>query len=180
MSKTLSEAESKARLAAHGVPLAPERLCSTADEAVAAADELGYPCVIKAQVLVGGRGKAGGIKVARDTAEARAHATAILGMDIRGFTVHEVWVGEAAAISEEYYASVVLDRSAKAPLMMFSTRGGVDIEQVAAAQPMPMSLAASRSVVTSASGFFCPDSSCCFERLTQITGIFFLRHGSTS
>src|SRR2546421_574202 len=83
------------------------------DEALAAADEIGYPCVIKAQVLIGGRGKAGGIKVVSDHYEARAAAQAILGMDIRGHTVHEVWVEAASDIAEEYYASIVFDRSAK-------------------------------------------------------------------
>jgi succinyl-CoA synthetase beta subunit len=102
---------------------------------VAAADEIGYPCVVKAQVQIGGRGKAGGIKVAKDREEAREHADAILGMDIRGLTVHEVWVEGASEIASEYYASVVFDRSAKAPLMMLSTKGGMDIEAVADEDP---------------------------------------------
>jgi succinyl-CoA synthetase beta subunit len=91
--------------------------------------------VIKAQVQIGGRGKAGGIKVANDRAEAQQHAEAILGMDIRGFTVHEVWVEKASEIADEYYAAVLLDRSAKAPLFMLSTQGGMDIEEVAATSP---------------------------------------------
>ncbi len=131
----LLEYQGKQLLARHGIPMQPGRAARTVDEAVAAATEFGYPSVIKAQVLVGGRGKAGGIKLAADEAEAREHATAILGMDIRGFIVHEVWVEPAAAIVEEYYASVVFDRGAKAPLVMFSTRGGVDIETVAAEEP---------------------------------------------
>jgi succinyl-CoA synthetase beta subunit len=102
---------------------------------VDAADEIGYPCVIKAQVQIGGRGKAGGIKLARDHDEAREHAEAILGMDIRGLTVHEVWVEGASEIASEYYASVIFDRSAKAPLVLLSTKGGMDIEQVAAEDP---------------------------------------------
>ncbi len=91
--------------------------------AVAAAERIGYPCVIKAQVLIGGRGKAGGIKVAKDAEEARAHAEAIIGMDITGphgegpFRVHEVWVEGASEIDAEYYASIILDRSEKKPLV---------------------------------------------------------------
>ena len=88
---------------------------TTVDEAVAAADEIGYPCVVKAQVQIGGRGKAGGIKVAKDRDEAEEHAKAILGMDIRGLTVHEVWIEEASDIAAEYYASIVFDRAAKTP-----------------------------------------------------------------
>jgi succinyl-CoA synthetase beta subunit len=102
---------------------------------VAAADDIGYPCVVKAQVQIGGRGKAGGIKVARDGHEAQAHAQAILGMDIRGLTVHELWVEGASEIAAEYYASVVFDRSTKAPLVMLSTKGGMDIEAVAEEDP---------------------------------------------
>jgi succinyl-CoA synthetase beta subunit len=91
--------------------------------------------VIKAQVQIGGRGKAGGIKLARDHAEARDVAQAILGMDIRGLTVHELWVEGASDIASEYYASVVFDRSAKAPLVMLSTKGGMDVEEVAESDP---------------------------------------------
>jgi succinyl-CoA synthetase beta subunit len=105
------------------------------EDAVAAADEIGYPCAIKAQVQIGGRGKLGGIKIATTRAEAEDHARAILGMDIRGLTVHEVWIEAASQIASEYYASVVFDRSAKAPLVMLSTRGGMDIEQVADEDP---------------------------------------------
>ena len=96
---------------------------TTVEGAVAAADELGYPCVIKAQVQIGGRGKAGGIKLADNRREAEEHARAILGMDIRGFTVHEVWVEQASQIDAEYYASIVFDRSARRPLVMLSTQG---------------------------------------------------------
>jgi succinyl-CoA synthetase beta subunit len=131
----LLEYQGKQLLARHGIPIQPGRAARTVDEAVAAAQEFGFPTVIKAQVLAGGRGKAGGIKLAADATEARERATAILGMDIRGFTVYEVWVGPAMDIAEEYYASVVFDRSAKAPLIMLSTRGGVDIETVAAEDP---------------------------------------------
>src|SRR4051812_24071087 len=131
----LLEYQGKQLFARHGVPVPEGRPASTVDDAVAAADEIGYPCVVKAQVLIGGRGKAGGIKVAQNRDEAREHATAILGMDIRGFTVHEVWVEEASDIAEEYYASIVFDRGAKAPLVMLSTQGGVEIEEVAETNP---------------------------------------------
>jgi succinyl-CoA synthetase beta subunit len=131
----LLEYQGKQLFARHGVPVPDGVPAKTAEEAVAAADEIGYPCVIKAQVQIGGRGKAGGIKVAKDRSEAEEHARAILGMDIRGLTVHEVWVEKASEIASEYYASVIFDRSAKAPLVMLSTKGGMDIEEVAASDP---------------------------------------------
>ncbi len=86
-------------------------------------------------MLIGGRGKAGGIKLAQDRKQAEEHARAILGMDIRGFTVHEVWVEQASDIAAELYASIVFDRSAKKPLVMLSTQGGMDIEEVAERDP---------------------------------------------
>jgi succinyl-CoA synthetase beta subunit len=131
----LLEYQGKQLFARHGVPVPSGRPASTVDEAVDAADEIGYPCVIKAQVQIGGRGKAGGIKLARDRGEAAEHAEAILGMDIRGLAVHEVWVEGASEIASEYYASVIFDRSAKRPLLMLSTKGGMDIEQVAEEDP---------------------------------------------
>ncbi|MDQ3607980.1 MAG: ADP-forming succinate--CoA ligase subunit beta, partial [Actinomycetota bacterium] len=131
----LLEYQGKQLFARHGVPVPEGRPARTVDEALAATDEVGYPCVVKAQVKVGGRGKAGGIKVAQSREEAREHAEAILGMDIRGFTVHEVWIEAASDIAEEYYASIVFDRSAKAPLFMLSTQGGMDIEEVAQRDP---------------------------------------------
>jgi succinyl-CoA synthetase beta subunit len=131
----LLEYQGKQLFARHGVPVPSGRPASTVDEAVDAADEIGYPCVIKAQVQIGGRGKAGGIKLARDREEAAAHAKAILGLDIRGLTVHELWVEQASEIDSEYYASVIFDRSAKRPLLMLSTKGGMDIEQVADEDP---------------------------------------------
>jgi succinyl-CoA synthetase beta subunit len=131
----LLEYQGKQLFARHGVPVPAGRPASSVKEAVAAADEIGYPCVVKAQVQIGGRGKLGGIKVCQDRAETELHAEAILGMDIRGLTVHEVWIEGASQIASEYYASVVFDRSAKAPLVMLSTRGGMDIEQVAAEDP---------------------------------------------
>ena len=102
---------------------------------MAAAEEIGFPCAVKAQVQIGGRGKLGGIKIANDAEEAREHAGAILGMDIRGLTVYEVWIEGASEIASEYYASVVFDRGAKAPLVMLSTKGGMDIEAVAEEDP---------------------------------------------
>ena len=131
----LLEYQGKQVFARHGVPVPSGRHAQTVDEAADAADDIGYPCVIKAQVQIGGRGKAGGIKVANDRNEARDHAQAILGMDIRGLTVHELWVESASQIDSEYYASVVFDRSAKAPLVMLSTKGGMDIEAVADEDP---------------------------------------------
>ena len=131
----LLEYQGKQLFARHGVPVPAGRPATTVEEAVTAAEEIGYPCVVKAQVQIGGRGKAGGIKLTSDCDEAREHAEAILGMDIRGLTVHEVWVEGASEIASEYYASVVFDRSAKAPLIMLSTKGGMDIEAVADEDP---------------------------------------------
>jgi succinyl-CoA synthetase beta subunit len=131
----LLEYQGKQLFERYGMPTLPGRAASTVDEAVALAEEVSYPCVIKAQVKIGGRGKAGGIKIASDVDEAREHATAILGMDIRGFTVREVLIQRATEIELEYYAAVVFDRSAKKPLVMLSTRGGMDIEAVAAEEP---------------------------------------------
>ena len=131
----LLEYQGKQLFARHGVPVPAGKPAETVAQAVTAADEIGYPCAIKAQVQIGGRGKLGGIKIANDRSEAEAHAEAILGMDIRGLTVHELWIEGASQIASEYYASVVFDRSAKAPLMMLSTKGGMDIEQVADEDP---------------------------------------------
>ncbi|MHB8691661.1 MAG: ADP-forming succinate--CoA ligase subunit beta [Solirubrobacteraceae bacterium] len=131
----LLEYQGKQLFARHGVPVPSGKPARTVEEAVAAAEEIGYPCVVKAQVQIGGRGKLGGIKVAQNADEARSHAGAILGMDIKGLTVHEVWVEGASEIASEYYASVVFDRSAKAPLVMLSTKGGMDIEAVADEDP---------------------------------------------
>ena len=131
----LLEYQGKQLLSRHGVPVPEGAPADSVDDAVQRARDLGFPCVIKAQVQVGGRGKAGGIKVAHDPEEAREHAQAILGMDIRGHTVHQVWVERAADIAAEYYASIVFDRSGKAPLVLLSNRGGMDIEEVAADDP---------------------------------------------
>jgi succinyl-CoA synthetase beta subunit len=134
----LLEYQGKQLFAKHGVPVPEGRHATTVEEAVKAADELGYPVVIKAQVQIGGRGKAGGIKLATDGPSAEEHASAILGMDIRGFTVHEVWVEKASDIAEEYYAAVVFDRSAKKPMAMLSKMGGMDVEEVAETDPEAM------------------------------------------
>jgi succinyl-CoA synthetase beta subunit len=131
----LLEYQGKQLFARHGVPVPSGRPARGVQEALIAADEIGYPCVIKAQVQIGGRGKAGGIKLAKNRVEAEDHAHAILGMDIRGLTVHEVWVEGASQIAREYYASVIFDRGAKAPLVMLSTKGGMDIEAVAEEDP---------------------------------------------
>ena len=131
----LLEYQGKQLFARHGVPVPNGQPARTVEDAVAAAEGVGYPCAIKAQVQIGGRGKLGGIKIARDRAEAEEYARAILGMDIRGLTVHELWIEGASQIAAEYYASVVFDRSAKAPLVMLSTKGGMDIEQVADEDP---------------------------------------------
>src|SRR5687768_10990508 len=119
----LLEYQGKQLFAAHGVPVPEGRVAVTPEEARAAAEELGYPVVVKAQVQIGGRGKAGGIKLANTAEEAESHAEAILGMDIRGLTVHEVWVERGSDIAAEYYAAIVFDRSAKRPLVMLSAAG---------------------------------------------------------
>ena len=131
----LLEYQGKQLLAKHGVPVPPGRHAETVPAAAEAAEEIGYPCVIKAQVRIGKRGKAGGIKIANDRAEALKHAEAILGMQIRGFTVREVWVEAASKIDAEHYASVILDRSEKKILVMLSRMGGMDIEEIAEADP---------------------------------------------
>jgi succinyl-CoA synthetase beta subunit len=131
----LLEYQGKQLFAKHGVPVPDGRPAGTVAEAVDAADELGYPVVVKAQVLIGGRGKAGGIKLAKDRDEVEQHAGAILGMDIRGFTVHELYIEKASDIAEEYYAAIVFDRGAKAPMAMLSRMGGMDVEEIAERDP---------------------------------------------
>src|SRR5437763_8475616 len=131
----LLEYQGKQLFSKHGVPVPEGRPASSVAEAVEAAEALGYPVVIKAQVLIGGRGKAGGIKLAKDRSEAEEHANAILGMDIRGFTVHELYVEKASEIDEEYYAAILLDRSEKKPLAMLSRMGGMDVEEIAERDP---------------------------------------------
>jgi len=131
----LLEYQGKQLFARHGIPVPEGRPATTVDEALDAADAIGYPCVVKAQVQIGGRGKLGGIKVAENKEEVREHASNILGMDIRGLTVHEVWIEQASQIEDEWYTSIVFDRAAKAPLVMLSTKGGMDIEAVAEEDP---------------------------------------------
>ena len=131
----LLEYQGKSLFARAGVAVPDGRVATTAAEARDAATELGGRVVVKAQVQVGGRGKAGGIKLADGPAEAEQHAAGILGMDIKGHTVHRVWVERASNIKAEYYASFTLDRSAKKHLAMVSAQGGMDIEEVAATTP---------------------------------------------
>ena len=131
----LYEYQGKQYFARYGIPVSPGGPADTVDAAVAVADAAGYPVVVKAQVQVGGRGKAGGIKLAANAEEARFHAGNILGMDIKGHVVKRVWVEHASDIAKEYYASFTLDRSAKKHLLMLSAQGGVDIEEVAATDP---------------------------------------------
>ena len=131
----LYEYQGKELFRCFGIPTSDGRLATTPAEARAAAEELGCPVVVKAQVLTGGRGKAGGIKLAESAADAEARAGEILGMDIRGHTVTKVWIERASEIEREYYLSLTFDRSAKKPLFMFTTQGGIDIEEVAATKP---------------------------------------------
>jgi succinyl-CoA synthetase beta subunit len=131
----LYEYQGKQYFARFGVPVSPGGVADTPDDAVARAEEAGYPVVVKAQVKVGGRGKAGGILLAADADEVRRHAEAILGMDIKGHVVHRLWIEHASDIEKEYYASFTLDRPAKTYLGMLSKEGGVEIEQVAAEKP---------------------------------------------
>jgi succinyl-CoA synthetase beta subunit len=132
----LFEYQGKQLFARYGIPVSAGGVADTVDEAVRAADAAGYPVVVKAQVQVGGRGKAGGIKLAENADEVRMHAGNILGMDIKGHIVHRVWIEHASDISEEYYASFTLDRSAKKYLGMLSAQGGVEIETVAEENPV--------------------------------------------
>ncbi|MBW8741451.1 MAG: ADP-forming succinate--CoA ligase subunit beta [Acidobacteria bacterium] len=118
-----------------GIPVSDGRLATTPEEARAAAEELGGPFVVKAQVLTGGRGKAGGVKLADDPEDAEEKARGILGLDIRGHVVRKLWIERASDIAKEYYLSVTFDRGVKQPLFMLTTEGGVEIEQVAEESP---------------------------------------------
>ena len=137
----LLEYQGKELFAEHGVPVPAGRHAQTPEEAVAAAEEIGYPVAVKAQVLIGGRGKAGGIKIAADGDQAREHAEAIIGMEITGphgegpFPVDELWIEEGSEIEAEYYASVILDRAEKKLLVMLSATGGMDVEAIAESDP---------------------------------------------
>ena len=131
----LLEYQGKQFFASYGIPVSQGEAVTTVEDAVAAADRIGYPVVVKAQVHVGGRGKAGGVKLASNTDEAREHAANILGLDIKGHIVQTIWIEAASDIAEEYYASFTLDRAAKKHLGMLSAEGGVEIEAVAEENP---------------------------------------------
>jgi succinyl-CoA synthetase beta subunit len=131
----LHEYQSKQIFSRYGIPIPKGRVAATASEARQIAEELGGRVVIKSQVLVGGRGKAGGVKLARDPQEAEQLATQILGMEIKGLPVRKVLVDEAAAIDQEIYFAITNDRAARKPVIMASAAGGVDIEEVAATHP---------------------------------------------
>src|SRR5579862_1892037 len=131
----LFEYQGKQYFARFGIAVSPGGVADTVDDAVAVAERVGYPVVVKAQVQVGGRGKAGGVKLAADADEVRLHAGNILGLDIKGHVVHRLWVEHASDIAKEYYASFTLDRAAKKYLAMVSARGGVEIETVAEEDP---------------------------------------------
>jgi len=131
----LYEYQGKELFKRHGIPVSDGRLATSPEEARAAAEELGGPVVVKAQVLTGGRGKAGGVKLAETPEDAEARAREILGLDIRGHVVRRLWIEKASDIAREYYLSVTFDRGEKKPLFMFTTEGGVDIEEVAATKP---------------------------------------------
>jgi succinyl-CoA synthetase beta subunit len=132
----LYEYQGKELFRRFGIPVSEGRLVETPEGALAAADELGGgPVVVKAQVLTGGRGKAGGVKLADSPSDAEARAREILGLDIGGHVVRRLWIERASEIAKEYYLSVTFDRSEKKPLLMLTTQGGVDIEEVAATDP---------------------------------------------
>ena len=131
----LFEYQGKQFFAQYGIATSPGDVATTVEDAVAIADKVGYPAVIKAQVQVGGRGKAGGIKIVGNPEEAKVQAGNILGMDIKGHLVKRVWVEHASDIEKEYYASFTLDRSAKLHMAMVSAKGGVEIEDVAVTDP---------------------------------------------
>ena len=130
------EYQAKGLFANYGVPVDKSILCKTPEEAVAAYKKLGVQrCVVKAQVHTGGRGKAGGVKLATNETEVRQYANAILGMDIKGFVVDRILIGEAVNIKAEYYVSIVIDRKSKGAILMLSREGGMDIEAVAKDTP---------------------------------------------
>jgi succinyl-CoA synthetase beta subunit len=131
----LYEYQGKQVFARFGIPVSEGRLATTPEEARAAAEELSGPVVVKAQVLTGGRGKAGGVKLADDPSDAEAKARDILGLDINGHVVRKLWIEQASDIAKEYYLSITFDRGTKQPLLMLTTEGGVEIEQVADENP---------------------------------------------
>jgi succinyl-CoA synthetase beta subunit len=131
----IHEYQAKEIFARFGLPVPAGTVATTADEALAQARELGFPVMVKAQVLTGGRGKAGGVKFCADEQAVRKHAEAILGMDIKGHTVRKVLVTPAVDIAEEYYVGMLVDRNPRRVLLMASAEGGVEIEQVAKEKP---------------------------------------------
>src|SRR5271154_3420097 len=131
----LFEYQGKQYFARYGIAVSPGDVADTVEEALAVAERIGYPVVIKAQVKVGGRGKAGGVKLADNAEEVRLHAGNILGLDIKGHVVKRLWVEHASDIAKEYYASFTLDRPAKLHMGMLSAEGGVEIEEVAQTNP---------------------------------------------
>src|ERR1017187_3499326 len=131
----LFEYQGKQYFARYGIAVSPGGVADTVDEAVTVAQRVGYPVVLKAQVKVGGRGKAGGVKVANDVEEVSEHARNILGLDIKGHVVHRIWIERSSDIAKEYYASFTLDRASKTHLGMLSAQGGVEIEVVAEENP---------------------------------------------
>ena len=159
----LFEYQGKQYFARYGIPVSAGGVADTVDEAVAQAEAAGYPVVVKAQVQVGGRGKAGGIKLAANADEVREHAGNILGMDIKGHVVHRLWVEHASDISKEYYASFTLDRAAKKYLAMVSAKGGVEIETVAEEDPT----AIAKMYIDPAAGFGANDA----RRLVDEAGL---------
>src|SRR5881409_3421884 len=131
----LLEYQGKQLFKRFGIPVSEGRLVTSPEEARQAAEELGGQTVVKAQVLTGGRGKAGGVKLAEDPADAEQKAKDIIGLDINGYVVEKLWIEKASDIAKEYYLSITFDRGAKKPLFMFTTQGGVEIEEVAANDP---------------------------------------------
>jgi succinyl-CoA synthetase beta subunit len=131
----LYEYQGKELFKRYGIPVSEGRLATSPEEARAAAEELGGQVVVKAQVLTGGRGKAGGVKLADDPRDAEQKAREILGLDINGHVVHKLWIERASDIAKEYYLSITFDRGEKKPLFMLTTQGGVEIEQVAEENP---------------------------------------------
>jgi succinyl-CoA synthetase beta subunit len=131
----LYEYQGKELFRRYGIPVSDGRFATTPDEARAAAEEVGGQVVVKAQVLTGGRGKAGGVKLADDPDDAERKAHDILGLDIGGHVVRKLWIERASEIAKEYYLSVTFDRGAKQPLFMLTREGGIEIEQVAADTP---------------------------------------------
>ena len=131
----LHEYQARDILRQHGIPVPPGEVATTPAEARAIAERLGGKVVVKAQVHAGGRGKAGGVKLAKNAAEAEAHAKAILGMTIKGLTVHKVLIAPAAEIASESYVGIIVDRASQRPVLMVSSAGGIDIEEVAAKTP---------------------------------------------